>query len=280
MNMLKLHGFIVLILIARTFASDSLPSTPDLKMLFRTDGQVTLGAQIYGKPRFEDLGPGYRSDIDVDIELLGYKDLIFDFLTAASTSIARLPETPVKLDKIRYSLMPELRYEMRKSLITGSLFHECIHTISRAEDTSGSTWWNVVQVGAGTKGAYPFYFIQKYNNRDFALRNSFDALINAGYYLHGRAPLIGHNQDYAYDLSGLIRYHFGLFRNQTIYIDLNHHTWCDKYDKFTVKISGEIDYVILAFDNIATLFYSHCFIDENPYDNENSIGTLGFKVMF
>ncbi len=114
MNILKAHGFIILVLIAGTFASDSLPSTPDLKMLFQTNGEVTLGDQIYGKPRFEDLGPGYRSDIDVNTELLGYKDFIFDFLTAASTSIARLPETPVKLDKIRYSLMPELRYEIAK----------------------------------------------------------------------------------------------------------------------------------------------------------------------
>ncbi len=128
----------------------------------------------------------------------------------------------------------------------------------------------------------PILFISFKNTTTVILRSGIPLMrfINAGYYLHGRAPLIGHNHDYTYDLSGLIRYHFGLFRNQTIYIDLNHHTWCDKYDKFTVKISGEIDYVILAFDNIATLFYSHCFIDENPYDNENSIGTLGFKVMF
>jgi hypothetical protein len=280
MNIHKAHGLLVLFFIAGAVASDSLTNMPDVKMLFHANGQVTLGAQIYGKPRFEDLGPGYRSDIAVNTELFGYKDLIFDFLTAASTSIARLPETPVKLDKIRYTLTPELRYEFRKSLVTGSLFHECIHTLSRAEDTAGSTWWNVVQVGMGTKGAYSFYFIRRYDNRDFALRNSFDASINAGYYLHGHAALIGHNHEYAYDLSGLIRYHFGLFRNQTFFIDLTHHTWLDKNSKYTFKLTGEIDYVILAFDNIATLFYSHCFIDENPYDNENSLGTIGFKIIF
>jgi hypothetical protein len=201
-------------------------------------------------------------------------------LTAASTSIARLPETPVKLDKIRYTLMPQLRYSFRKSCSTLSLDHQCIHTLSRDENTNGSTWWNIVQGGFGTKGAYSFYFIRKYNNRDFSLRNSFDAHINAGYYLHGRAALIGNNHDYKYDVSGLVRYHFGLFRNQTIFIDVNHHFWYGKNGKITAKISGEINYVILAFDNIATVYYNHCFIDENPYDNEFSLGAAGFKIMF
>jgi hypothetical protein len=262
------------------FSSDSIPRASAFKMLFHANGLVSLGAHLYGKPKYGDLGPGYRSDLAVNTELIGYNDLIFDFLTAASTSIARLPETPVKLDKIRYTLMPELRFSLRKSVIAGALYHQCIHTLSREEDSSGSTWWNVAQLGFGTKGAYSFYFIQKYNNRDFTLRNSFDVNVNAGYYLHGKAALIGHNHDYLYDLSGLVRYHFGLFRNQTVFIDVNHHFWMSKDEKITAKVSGEINWVVLAFDNIATVYYNHCFIDENPYDNEYSLGSMGFKVLF
>ena len=98
--------------------------------------------------------------------------------------------------------------------------------------------------------------------------------------MHGAEPLIGHNHNYKYDVSGLIRYHFGLFRNQTIYIDVNHHFWYSTNGKWTAKLTGEIDYVVLAFDNIATLYYTHCFVDDNPYDNEFSMGAIGFKVMF
>jgi hypothetical protein len=262
------------------FGSDTLPAASDFRMLFHANGVVSLGVHMYGHPKFGDLGPGYRSDLNVNTELISYKNLYFDFLTAASTSIARLPETPVKLDKIRYTLTPELRYPFRKSVATLSLYHECIHTLSRDEDSSGSTWWNVVQGGFGTKGAYSMYFIQKYNNRDFSLRNSFDAHINVGYYLQGKAALIGHNHNYTYDVSGLVRYHLGLFRNQTIFFDVNHHFWYSRDNKITAKISGEIDYVILAYDNIATLYYNHCFVDENPYDNEYSLGTIGLKIMF
>jgi len=279
---MTLHKITVLIvwIVTMTFGFDSLQTASDFKMLFHTNGLVSLGVNLYGKPKFGDLGPGYRSDLAVNTELIRYKNMYFDFLTAASTSIARLPETPVKLDKIRYTLTPELRYPFRKSVATLSLYHECIHTLSRAEDTAGSTWWNVVQGGFGTKGASSMYLIQKYDNRDFSLRNSFDANINIGYYLQGKAALIGHNNNYRYDASGLIRYHFGLFRNQTIFVDVNHHLWYSKDDKITAKLSGEINYVILASDNIATLYYNHCFIDDNPYDNEYSLGTLGFKIMF
>lgn len=275
----KTISFLVCIT-AIAFASDSSQTTSGLRMLFRANGMVSLGAHLYGNPKFGDLGPGYRSDLMINTELFGYNNLIFDFLTVASTSIASTPEQPITLDKIRYTLTPELRYTLRKSILTGSLYHQCIHTLSRAEDTSGSTWWNVLQIGAGTKGAYSFYFIQKYNNRDFTLRNSYDVNLSAGYYLHGQAPLIGHNHDYKYDISGLVRYHLGLFRNQTICIDINHHFWYSEDNKITAKISAEVNYIILAFDNIATLYYSHCIIDENPYDNEYSLGTLGFKLIF
>ncbi len=252
----------------------------NFKMLFRSNGMVTLGVHLYGDPRYGDLGPGYRSDLVINTEFFGYNNLVFDLLTAASTSIARLPETPVKLDKIRYNLTPELRYSFRKSIVTASLYHLCIHTLSREEDENGSTWWNALQIGGGTKGAYSFYFIQKYNNREFSLRNSFDGTVNFGYYLHGEHPLIGHNHEYQYDASGLLRYHFGLFRNQTLYVDVNSRVWFSKNGMVTYKLSGELNYVILAYDNIATLYYSHCFVDENPYDNEFSLGAVGLKLIF
>lgn len=269
---------IIFIFAVLSFASDS--TNNKLKMLFHASGMTTLGVHIYGKPKFGDLGPGYRSDLMINTEFISYDAITFEFLTAASTSIARLPETPVKLDKIRYTLMPQLRYSFRKSIVKLSLFHQCIHTLSREEGPSGSTWWNAIRAGAGTKGAYDFYFIQKYNNRDFTLRNSFDVNIDAGYYLHGNAPLIGNNHDYKYDITGLIRYHFGLFRNQTIFIDINQHYWYDKNGKITCKVSGEVNYVILAFDNIATLYFNHCFLDQNPYDNEYSLGAIGLKLFF
>ncbi|MBN1603472.1 MAG: hypothetical protein JW915_17815 [Chitinispirillaceae bacterium] len=271
---------LLICIVSKGLASDSVKSNSDFNMHFRTNGLFSIGAHLYGKPKYGDLGPGYRSDIMINSTLVSYKELAFDFLMAASTSIARLPKTPIKMDKIRYIITPTLRYSLTKSVFTGSLYHQCIHTLSREEKEDGSTWWNAIQVGWGTKGAYSNYFIQKYNNRDFSLRNSFDVTINAGYYLHGKAALIGNNHDYVSDLSGLIRYHFGIFRNRTIFIDTQYHLWYDRSKNTTLKILAEVNYVILAFENIATVYFSHCIIDQNRYDNEYSLGSLGVKILF
>jgi hypothetical protein len=260
-------------------AADTIKTSSDLKMLFRANGEVSLGFYLYGKGRYTDLNPGYRSDLLVYTDLVSFNGIIVDLLTGATTRIARLPEAPIKLDKIRYSLSPGVRYAFKKYMMTGLLFHECLHTISRNE-TNGSTWWNIIQIGGGTKGAYHFYLIEKYNNRDFSLRNSFDAQINAGAYLQGHSLLAGQNHHYRYETFGLVRYHLGLFRNQTFFFDLTPNVWYDTFGKFTYKLSGEINYVILAHDNIATLYFNHCFHDDNPYDNEHALGALGFKVIF
>lgn len=269
----------IVIVAASLRASDTLPAPSALKMLFKANGEVTLDFYLYGKGRYTDLNPGYRSDILIYTDLISYKGLIVDFLTGATTRIARLPEAPIRLDKIRYTLSPGVRYAFKKYMATGLLFHECLHTISR-DESNGSTWWNVIQAGGGTKGAYHFYLIEKYNNRDFSLRNSFDCQINAGYYLQGHSLLIGQNHNYQYEVFGLARYHLGLFRNQTLFFDLKPHIWFDTKGKTTYMLSGEINYVILAHDNIATLYFSHCFHDDNPYDNKHALGAIGFKVIF
>jgi hypothetical protein len=260
-------------------ASDSLGTGSDLRMLFRANGQVTIGYQLYGMPRYSGLPPGYRSDLQVYSDLVSCRGIIFDFLTGATTCIARTRENPIKLDRIEYTLSPGLRYAFRKTMVTGLLFHECIHTLSR-EEPLGATWWNSLQLGAGTLGAYHFYFIEKYNNRDFSLRNSLDAQINAGWYLHGASPWIGQNHPYRADVFGLVRYHFGLFRNQTFFVDIKPHLWYDTLGMVSGKLTAEVNYVILAHDNIATLYFSHCFKDDNPYDNEFSVGTLGLRFVF
>jgi hypothetical protein len=258
---------------------DSLYKEKNFRMLFRANGQVTLGGYIYGHNKYSTLTPAYRSDILVYSDLLAYKNLTFDFLTGATTDIARLPESPIKMNKIRYTLSPGLRYTFRQHMVTGLFFHECFHTLSRAED-SGSTWWNAVQLGGGTKGAYHFYLIEKYRNRDFSLRNSFDLQCNMSAYVQGRSLWTGQNHHYKYDMFGLARYHAGLFHNQTFYFDLKPHFWYDTYGKVTMKIVGEVNWVILAFDNIGTIYFSHCFRDDNPYDNEATLGAVGVKVIF
>ncbi len=255
------------------------PGKQDFAILFDASGQATIGAHVFGKNRFAELAPGYRADFLIYTDFFSYRNLVFDFLAGATTSIARLPEYPIKMDKIKYVLAPSFRYPFRKTLARIELFHECIHTISR-EERSGSIWWNVVKAGGGTKGAYHYYLVEKYNRREFSLRNSFDFRYDIGWYLHGKAPLIGSNHDYLVDGSGLFRYHFGLFRNQTVYMDIANQIWVERDGEVSSKTTVEVNWVILAVHNIATIFYGYCVQDDNPFDNEANLMTLGFRSVF
>jgi hypothetical protein len=248
--------------------------------VLRANGQVTFAPYVYGARKIADLKPGYRSDLFVYMDLFRWNRWTFNLLTANSTLIAKSEETVFTLDKIRYTLSPGFRCEFRKWIVTGLLLHECIHTISR-DEINGSIWWNAFQLGGGTKGAYHFYLVDKYNTRDFTLSNSIDIQANMDWYLRGgSSKWIAQNHHYRADVFGLIRYHFIPFGFRHFFADFQYRFWYDDDKKITSKQALSVNAVFFAKANIATLYYTHCFKDENPYDNEDGFGSIGVKIIF
>ncbi|NOR45022.1 MAG: hypothetical protein GQ534_05490 [Candidatus Delongbacteria bacterium] len=248
--------------------------------IFKANGLVTLGNYIYGEKPKNSLEPGFRSNFRVYFDIIRYKKLILNFLIANTTTIGKNDESFIDLDKIRYTLSPGFRYEYQKWIINGLLLHECLHTISR-DEINGSTWWNAFQIGAGTRGSYHYYLVDKYNSHDFSLSNSFDINQNFGFYLYGEeSSLIIQNHNYRIDEFGLIRYHFGSIGNKSFYVDLNHRAWYDANQKITAKLSLEGNLILKAKSNFVSIYFRHCFIDENPHDNEKGLGVIGFKLIF
>jgi hypothetical protein len=248
--------------------------------VLKANGQVTFAPYIYGIHEKDGRKPGYRSDLFIYTDLFRWNRWTFNLLTANSTLIAKSEETLFTLDKIRYTLSPGFRCEFRKWIATGLLLHECIHTISRPE-TNGSTWWNAFQIGGGTKGAYHFYLVDKYNTRDFTLSNSIDVQANADWYLRGgSSKWIAQNHHYRADVFGLVRYHFIPFGFRYFFADFQYRFWYDDDRKITSKLALSINAVFFAKNNIATLYFTHCFRDDNPYDNENRFGSIGMKIIF
>jgi hypothetical protein len=248
--------------------------------VLRANGQATFAPYLYGEPREAGRKPGYRSDLFLYADVFRWNRWTFNLLTANSTVIAKTPETPFTLDRIRYTLSPGFRCEFKKWIVTGLMLHECIHTISRAE-ANGSTWWNAVQLGAGTKGSYHFFLADKYNSRDFTLGNSIDAQVNISGYLRGtNSRWIAQNHDYRADVFGLLRYHFIPFGGRYFFSDLSYHVWYGDHRKFTGKLALSLNMVFFARENLAALYFTHCFKDDNPHDNENGLGSVGMKIIF
>jgi len=138
-----------------------------------------------------------------------------------------------------------------------------------------------VQFGAGTKGAYHWFLIDKYNTRDITLGNSLDAQLTAGVYLRGKASRwIAQNHNYRADLFGLLRYHFPPARNRALFADLQYHAWLSDGGSATGKLALSLNAVFYGRDNIAALYWTQVLRDRNPHDNENGLGSLGIKIIF
>jgi hypothetical protein len=254
--------------------------TRDFEVLMATSGQIDFATNLYGEPKFSDLSPGYRSDFQVWVDFFRWKGFISNWLIGNSTVIARNDSTPFELSHIRYILTPGYRYEFDSWQISGLLLHECVHTLSRPEK-SGAVWWNSFQIGAGTKGAYHDHLVEAYREaRSFpALR--FDGRIDIGQFLYGQQSVwIGQNHDFRQELFGLARLRLGSAGPFGFFQDVQPHFWRTAAGGIEQKWSLSTHMYLLGKRNIAGGYLRWVVVDDNPHDNEDGLGQLGFEIVF
>jgi hypothetical protein len=251
----------------------------DFEVLMATSGQVDFAGDLFGDPRYTDLPPGYRSDFHVWVDFFRWKGFISNWLIGNSTVISRNDSTPFQLSHIRYVLTPGYRYEFDTWQISGLLLHECVHTLSRPE-RNGAVWWNSFEIGMGTKGAYHDHLVEAYRARSIEpLR--LDARIDFGQFLYGRQSVwIGQNQDFRQELFGLVRLHLGGIGPFGFFQDVEPHLWRTANGSIDQKWSLSTHMYLLGKHNIAGGYFRWVPLDNNPHDNENGLGQLGFEIVF
>jgi hypothetical protein len=186
----------------------------------------------------------------------------------------------LKLDRIRYTLTPGFRYEFTEWFIKGSLHHECIHTISRPE-LNGSTWWNSFQIGAGTKGSYFLYLREKYTNVRNSFLNAWDAQINIGSILPSKRTLFsGQNHDYTHEVFSQVRYHIGSFRRWAYFAGIRQNTWFKTDNSTEHQIAITLNMFRRGTANFSGIYYTYNVYDTFSLDRADSMGSVGFKIIF
>ena len=154
------------------------PCSPEL--LMDTHGYISVAPFVHGFDYGGHRYPGYRSEFQTYVDFLRFDRLVLNSLLGTTTLISNPDRTHMQMDRLRYTLTPGFRYEYKRWLIKGAIHHECIHAISRPE-LQGSVWWNSLQIGVGTKGAYYLYLRNVYRNINNRLIDAWDVQINAGY---------------------------------------------------------------------------------------------------
>lgn len=260
--------------------------TDDFEVLMQTNGQITFAPYVNGGSARNDFEPGYRSEFSAYVDFFSWKGLVSYWLIANTTVIERSDTTAFRLDRIRYTLTPGYRYEFDTWLISGLLLHECIHEIGEFEE-DGSIWWNSFRFGFGSKGAYPQYLAERYRKLKEPreplekIFDKWDYQVNLGAFLYGDNSIwLGQNNDYRYEEYGMLRYHLGRWGRWGAYADVNQNLWMLDDGSLEQKWSVTANLLLVGKANIAGLYYTYVVFDNNNIDNEDALGSLGFKIVF
>jgi hypothetical protein len=260
--------------------------TRDFEVLMQTNGQITFAPYVNGGSPRNDFNPGYRTEFFTYVDFFSWKGLISNWLIANTTIIERSDTSAFRLNRIRYTLTPGYRYEFDTWQISGLLLHECIHAIGEFEP-DGSIWWNSFRFGFGSKGAYPQFLAERYRKlrepRDpFEHPGSrWDYQLNVGAFLYGPNSIwIAQNSDYRYSQDGLFRYHVGRWGRWGSYLDVNENFWLREGGVTEQKWSASANLLLVGRSNIVGLYYTYVLFDDNNIDNEDKLGSLGFKIVF
>jgi len=275
-------------------APDTIPTSPppgamarawdwtvrDFDVLMATSGRIDFAVDGMGRPRNTTLPPGYRSDFHVWVDFFRWKGFISNWLIGNTTVISRNDSTAFQLSHIRYVLTPGYRYEFDTWQISGLLLHECVHALSRPE-ANGAVWWNSFQIGAGTKGAYHDHFVEAYREARAFPGLKFDGRIDVGQFLYGQQSVwIGQNHDFRQELFGLGRLRLGSIGPFGFFQDVEPHFWRAATGRIDQKWAVSSHMYLLGKHNVAGGYLRWVPLDNNPHDNEDGLGQVGFEIVF
>jgi hypothetical protein len=247
---------------------------------FESSGGTYFQYYLTQDNRHSDMPPGYRFAFNID-NLFYRTDYGHWFVNVAdATVISRQDTAVIKLDKIRYRIDPGFRFTETRYEGNVLLSHECIHRIDR-ERFGGSIFWNSVQGNFGTKGAYDHNLVSRVVERDFSLRNSLDYKLGADAYLFGPAnAFIAQNHEYRGRAQALLRYNWALREKSAFYADLRHDAWVTKDAEFQFRGTAQLNWILLSRKSVGILFTEYTYLDQNPFENENSLWSVGVRVLY
>lgn len=252
----------------------------DFDVLMATSGKVDFAVNGFGTPRNTNLPPGYRSDFHAYVDFFRWKGFTSNWLIGNTTVISRNDSTAFQLSHIRYVLTPGYRYEFEDWQISGLLLHECVHSVSRPEE-NGAVWWNSAQIGFGSKGAYHNHFVDAYRRVGAFPALKLDARIDFGQFLYGpRSVWIGQNHDFRQELFGRVRLRLGSIGPFGFFQDLEPHVWRAADGRIDQKWMLSSHMYLLGKHNIAGGYLRWVPLDNNPHDNEDGLGQIGFEIVF
>ena len=251
------------------------------QLLMRNEGQVCLAPYIHGVDKSNGLYPGYRAAFSLNIDIYRWDNLYITGFAENTTLISRTDTTLVDLDKIHYVLSPGFRYNFEEFYLKGGIHHESINNLDQNEDIGGAFWFNSIRLGIGSKGSSFLYLPETYMMVNNRMLNSFDGHFNIGYFIHGKESIwTAKKHHYQYETFGNLRYHIGIYKKWAAFVTLSQQTWIKKNDTVENKIRISLSMFHKGEVNFSGFYYSYVIHDTYSKDNEDKLGSIGYRIIF
>ncbi len=245
-----------------------------------THGFVAFAPYVTGVVKENDMWPGYRADFLTNIDFFkAGRSTIYG--TVGNTTLISLGSTSgFTLDKLHYDLSANIRFEFEKLLIKGTFYRGSIHKISTVEEGT-PIWWNCIQVGVGTPGATYLYLRDKYRTQDNTIINNWDGQVIFGTYFKPTGTVFtGINHSYKYEINSLVRYHLGVYKKWASFVGFRQSIWILRDSSKQYKTAITVNLFRKGAVNFAGFYYTYVLYDSYIPDNENKMGSLGFRIIF
>ncbi len=244
-------------------------------------GYIGFAAHVHGFNKTNSVNPGYRAEFMAITDIFQIDRLYLGLLVGNRTLIQSSEEVgQFRLDKIKYTLSPNLRYELDDWMVRCVFHHDAFHHISSA-NLSGPVWLNSVQLSIGTKGAYYLYLHEQYRRVKNQFINAWDAHITGGVFLHGEESIwLAKNHNYKYELFSRFRYHIAAFHNWAYWVGLEYNIWQTRSYEFENRAVLRMNLFRKGLSNFVGIYYLYFLQDSYSLDNEDQLGALGVQIIF
>ncbi|OIO56377.1 MAG: hypothetical protein AUJ47_13075 [Candidatus Marinimicrobia bacterium CG1_02_48_14] len=250
-------------------------------LLMDTHGYMNILGHVSGFEKTNSMNPGYRFEFLALTDIYQFNALYCGLLLGNRTMIMS-PKAggEFRLDQIKYTLSPVLRYEFKQWMVQTSYHHEAFRRIS-APNLTGPVWLNSLQLSAGTKGSYYLYLREEYQRASNRFISDVDANLTVSYFLHGKESIwVAKNHNYAYQMNSRVRYHIATFYEWAYWTSAEFSVWQLQDQTYEDRLALRFNIFRKGLGKFVGFYYSYTVKDSYTLDNESHLGALGVQIFF
>lgn len=229
--------------------------------------------------RYSDMPPGYRFSMASGGEFFVTEQMGITFDALGNVLASRLDTAAFKMDRIRYRLAPGAVYELGGQRVSVDLEHDCIHAVDRLTLIGGSAYWTLVRLSFGSldKAERPGSAGSDHRSGNFLKDIAYS--VGAGLFLD---KLFGqyttHQNEYARYAHVQTRYNLESPYGQT-FVGWKQEMWELRTRKYQYKGAIEAGWQLPGLrGGKAILQTGYTYLDQNRFDNEHSLWSVGLHL--